>query len=364
MTAAQSNKPSVLVIGPVPSGDPGGIATFIGQQLESPLLAERYRLLSLDTTLGPRGRSGRAARLVSGFLLLLRLSVRLLIQRPALVHIHTSAFASFWEKASMTVLCRLLGRKVILHLHSGNFDRFFIQSRAKRLIRAALRLPHRLIVLSPHWDTFFRYTGCARIIIVPNCAAEEFFSARSGEGQGEDIVFVGSFVKEKGVTELLEAMAHLRKAGFTNRLILAGGRKKGFPAWVSDQIKTLSLDRVQIFENLPPSRLAEIMADAALFVLPSHLEGLPIAMLEAMAVGLPVVATPVGGIPDVIEDGINGCLVPVGDSAGLAGSLERLLRAPDLRRRMGVANRQKALHAYHPSVTMQALDNLYRSLTS
>lgn len=363
MTGKKRKKSVVLVVGPVPPGYTGGIATFIGLQLANPLLADRYRQLTLDTTLGPRWRNTPGTRLAAGFLLLLRLLKHLLRDLPRLVHIHSSAYASFWEKVAMMFLCRLLGRKVIIHVHGGNFDRFFERSRGKAFIRGALGLAHRVVVLSPRWSDFFLSKGIDRVEVVPNCADVDFFGIRGGEAQAGDILFVGSFRKGKGIRELLESLVRLRSRGFMNRLVLAGGTGKDVSsAWVNELIADLGISGVEVLEDLSTPQLAGIMDGADLFVLPSHSEGLPIAMLEAMAAGLPVVATPVGGIPDAIEEGVNGFLVPVGDSVTLADRLERLIRDPELRRRMGAANREKACREYHPEVTARALDRVYRSL--
>ena len=82
------------------------------------------------------------------------------------------------------------------------------------------------------------------------------------------------------------------------------------------------------------------------FLLTSAYEGMPNAVMEAMLAGLPVVATCVGGVPDLIEEGVHGYLHEVGDIAGMAGSLERLLKDPVLRRQMGNAGRERILSGF------------------
>jgi len=106
----------------------------------------------------------------------------------------------------------------------------------------------------------------------------------------------------------------------------------------------------------------DLLAQASIFILPSYQENLPVALLEAMAMGLPVVTTPVAGIPDMVEEGRNGFLVPPGDYAGLAERLVRLAHDPALRRSMGEANVAKVRQEYHPALFAKRIADVYRKL--
>jgi glycosyltransferase involved in cell wall biosynthesis len=98
------------------------------------------------------------------------------------------------------------------------------------------------------------------------------------------------------------------------------------------------------------------------FVLPSANEGTPVTAIESLASGCPVVATRVGGVPDVVEDGVDGILVNVGDLDALAGALSRLAADPELRRQMGEAGRQRVLPRYAVERLIDDVDGLYRRL--
>jgi glycosyltransferase involved in cell wall biosynthesis len=93
--------------------------------------------------------------------------------------------------------------------------------------------------------------------------------------------------------------------------------------------------QIEILKPRPNSEVFELMSQAAIFALPSRCEGSPVVILEAMAAGLPVVASRVGGIPELVRDGENGFLIPVEDTALLEARLRQLLSDGDLRRRMG-----------------------------
>lgn len=173
--------------------------------------------------------------------------------------------------------------------------------------------------------------------------AGEFYSRR--ETGPVRILFVGRLVAEKGLDTLLAAVQLLIEAGRVFELRVVGDGP--LRPEIQDQIQALSLDtRVTLVGSLPPDAVMRQFATADLFVLPSRLEGMPGALLEAMAHGVPAVATRVSGSEDVL-DGAIGWLVPVGDRQALADALRAAI---DLGRdglgRMGIAARQKAARDY------------------
>jgi glycosyltransferase involved in cell wall biosynthesis len=103
-------------------------------------------------------------------------------------------------------------------------------------------------------------------------------------------------------------------------------------------------------------------AIATALVLPSYAEGLPMSLLEAMAAGLPVVSTAVGGIPDVVTDGVNGLLFNPGDTATLARLLRRLMRDPEFSRRIALAARETARLRFGADRVIAQLEDLYAGL--
>jgi len=116
-----------------------------------------------------------------------------------------------------------------------------------------------------------------------------------------------------------------------------------------------------------PGPIAEEAKDAAfraadIYVLPSHVEGMPVGLLEAMSYGLPCVVTPVGGIASVVQDGVNGLLVPPRDSAALASAIEQLVEDPALRRRLGTAARETITRRFNWVTRAQEFIDLYSTV--
>jgi len=190
-----------------------------------------------------------------------------------------------------------------------------------------------------------------------------FFIGNQKPTGGSDILFVGRFSPEKGILELLKAIELLREESIGNRVVIVGGSDNPEElARVKESISAKRIEKIQLVLDAVPEKVLEFLKRAALFVLPSHQEGLPIALLEAMAAGIPVVVSPVGGITDVVTDCENGFLVPSGETRLLADRIKQLLEDQNLRRRMGERNYESALENHHPERTGEQLAVLYRSI--
>ena len=168
-------------------------------------------------------------------------------------------------------------------------------------------------------------------------------------------VFVGRLGPEKGLDVLLRAWAQLAEP---RELILVGEGTKRAPLEVL--ASELKLDHVTFTGSTNDVR--SYLQQADLFVLPSRSEGIPNAMLEAMACGLPIVASHVGGIPDVVQDGESGLLVPPEDIPALAAAIGRLLADSDLRRQLGEKARQRVVSDYSLNAATTRHLDLYREV--
>ena len=146
--------------------------------------------------------------------------------------------------------------------------------------------------------------------------------------------------------------------------VLAGGRHNSIDERLLESVMGRNGTRkhVQMLGHVPWQKLADLYRHAGVFVMPSHYETFGISVIEAMAFGLPVVATHVGGLPEVVEDGVTGILVPPKDSKALAEALLQLLRDPDLSARMGQAGRERVRSEFTVDrIVSQTLD-VYKSV--
>jgi glycosyltransferase involved in cell wall biosynthesis len=160
----------------------------------------------------------------------------------------------------------------------------------------------------------------------------------------QDILYAGVLIPRKGVHHLINAFATIAKDFPQARLVVVGHEEnKRYAADLKDQVRRYGLDgRVEFAEEMPQAELAVRMRKAHVFVLPTYSEGLPRVVLEGMAVGLPVVSSPVSGIPEIVNDGVTGWLVPPGDEITLADRLRWVLQHPEEAREMGCRGREFA----------------------
>lgn len=177
------------------------------------------------------------------------------------------------------------------------------------------------------------------------------------EGPGRiRALFVGRLVEVKNLPVLLRAMARLRAHGSPVQLRIAGDGP--LRTAIEAQVAALGLgDDVELLGQR--SDIAGLMADSDVIVLPSHSEGLSNVILEAMMAGRPVVASAVGGTPELVADGRTGVLFPSDDDAALAAALDRLAADPGMRRAMGAAARATALRDHSMSAMVAAMESHY-----
>jgi glycosyltransferase involved in cell wall biosynthesis len=164
----------------------------------------------------------------------------------------------------------------------------------------------------------------------------------------------------KGCYDLLEAVARLVPRFPGLRLVMAGD---GEIDKVRLAAKALGLSAsVELHDWVSGDEKRALLRSAAAFVLPSYCEGMPMSVLESMAVGMPVVTTSVGGIPELVTDGVEGRLVAAGDIDALSEAIETLLSSHDLRRQMGIAARRKVEEMFSDAGILPQLERLYREL--
>jgi len=275
--------------------------------------------------------------------------------RPRIVHVHAASHASFYRKALLLLLARALGCRTVFHLHGGGFQAFAARRRA--LVRYTLRHSDAVLALSNSWAAYLHQLAPdARIDVLPNTVALPAQCDQEEAGEAGRILFVGRLEIAKGVEDLLAAVAQLAPRYPQLRLVLAGS---GDMAACAARLGIA--DRLELPGWIDPGQRAGQLRRAAIFCLPSHAEGLPLALLEAMAAGKAVVASNVGAMPEALGSAA-GVLVPPRDVAALAAALAALLDDPLAAAAMGARARAVVAARYDSAATGDRLAQLYRAL--
>lgn len=329
-------RPRVLVVGPG-ERSAGGVRSVIAALSGSPL-AERFELVEVATH-ADGGKPLKFVVAARGFALVVAQVVR---HRPDLVYIHTASNASFWRKTIVAAIARLARCPYIVHVHGGAFAEFYRDSRApgRMIARWMLRGAAAVVTLSPVWAREVGAISGRPTVTIPNPVSVPATPADPTRRPAR-IVTLARIGAAKGSFVLLRAFATVSQAHPDARLVLAGDGPQADALRVAREAGIT--DRVELPGWIGVAERDALLGDATMFVLPSRIEGLPVSMLEAMAFGLPVVVTPVGGIPDVIEDGVTGRLVPADDVEGLAAAIGALLDDAPRAAAMGAAARA-AIH--------------------
>ena len=350
----------VLLVAPKPGPRPtGGVEVGVGLLLNSPLVA-RHHLRVWDRKAPPGPRPMLPLRLARQAGEFARFAAWVARRRPEVVHIKSSSGVNFVQSAVFVALSRALGRRTLLQLHSGDFDTWYRRQgvTGRWALRRALRSASELLVLSEYWrDRLQPLAGDTAVHVVPNgVEIPASFVARRGTGGPLRVLTVAAVSRHKGHFEILEAADRLRDRPV--EFLLAG------PIADDEVVQRAHAPRlasnVAFLGSVGPREKWDLLAESDVFLLPSHAEGMPNAVLEAMGAGLPVIATPVGAIPEMLGEGRGGRLVPVGDAAGLAEALRELQANPKLRHTMGEWNRARVEACYRMDRVLARLDDIYK----
>jgi glycosyltransferase involved in cell wall biosynthesis len=345
---------SIVMVGSDVS-TPGGMSSVIRQYQEGGLF-DSYRCVYVPTHRNGSKISKTWTAIAGGA----RASWYLLTCPKPLLHVHMSYSGSFWRKSVMCMIAAAMLRPYIVHMHGSQFMEFYGRCGpgVRRFMRYMFGHAAVVIALSHEWRTnLLRVCPDARIEVLPNGVSLPDLRTRPPETCEPHIVCLGRIGARKGTFELVQAFARLASRYPRWRLTCAGDGEVDELRAVAEQAGLR--DRVIIPGWVSPERAREIIATATIFALPSHAEGLPMALLEAMSWSLPVVTSRVGGIPDVIRHDRNGLLIEPGDIDALAESLERLMADADQRARLGLSARQTIENAYSREVMLRQLMGIY-----
>ncbi len=290
---------------------------------------------------------------------------KLLKGQVDLVHIHVSERGSVVRKSILALLAFAFSKPVIMHTHGCEFHLFYnkLPRTIKQLLNKVLQNCTCLIVLSESWKKIYidkcnLKVNQVKVLYNPVAVPQNVYDCTNLDKI--TFLFLGKINQRKGVFDLLNALAMLPSVTRNKiRVILAGSGEIEKAKALAKDSDIESLVEFPGWVNI--KQRDDFLAQANVFVLPSYNEGLPMALLEAMSWGLPVVTTPVGGITEVVTHYKTGLLVEPGNIRQLAASMEILIDNESLRLSLGNAARKQASLLDTKNYSHELL-NLYHSI--
>lgn len=302
------------------------------------------------------GKLRKLLKAVCGYVWFLK---ELCTNKPDLVHVHSSFGPSFWRKIPFIYMAKIWKLPVINHIHGAEFEQFYLKAskRKKDIIRKVYAKCKAFIALSDEWkERLALIVPEKKIIVIENYC----IIPKTPNRKKNQILFLGEIGERKGCFDIPSIYAEILKREKSVPLVMGGDGEiekvkrlleeksavEGvfFPGWVRGEQK----DR--------------LLSESSIFLFPSYNEGMPMALLEAMAYGLAVITTRVGGIPKLIDHGINGYLCNPGDVEDIAEKVSELVQDDKKRNEFGNAAREKAVTYYSLERHVEKLCALYRSL--
>ena len=361
-------KPRVLISGHLPP-PMSGIGTYY-QTLLGSSLPNFVDLKFIDTSARrrPGSETGNwsVSNLVSAIGDCARFAREVLVFRPEICHIATSYGLSFVKHSVCIVIAKLLGSKVLLHPHCSFYFLYERQGKVWQwFVRKVISLCKGIAILSNEWKKLQEAVPNCQIYYLPNAIN---LSSYIDVGR-EKIEFKAEkpclhLGKEKGSFDLISAAKIVLEQwpGVVFNLV-------GQEQVIGDveQLNTLIVDAgLEQFIHIQPAvtglEKIRLFHCADIYVHPSYHEGMPMAVIEAMACGLPIIATQVGGLPDLVCHGLNGLLVPAGQPDQLANAIHQLIVNPQMRYSMQINSFRMAQENFDIEKLVVRLLNVYQAL--
>ncbi len=358
------DKIRVLMVGP-DRGVHGGISAMVNTYYEAGL-QDRVELKYIGTM-----REGsKAGKLIVAVLAYFRFLFSL--KDSDIVHVNASSDNSFLRKAFFVRAAKRHGKKIVFHQHGGDFKNYFenqISDRRRKYIRDVLDMADVMLVLTQSWKDYFgTLTDSGKIVVMPNAIITREFetgdhlSDRSlmKAHDTSKVLFLGRICRDKGMTELLEAIDRIHEKKPEVVLYLGGIFED------ADYVQEVEKRSVYIkyLGWVGGREKKKILDECGILVLPSYYEGLPVTVIEGMLHGCCVIASDVGGIPDIVEDGKDGVLIKAKDSVDLERALLRVM-TKEIDVDMLVRNgRAKVLEKYSAERVVDRIAGIYRKLYS
>ena len=277
-----------------------------------------------------------------------------------IAHIHSASYNSFKRKKLLISYASLLGYRVVFHLHGGEFHKFTAGYGVER-IRKVFNKCSAIAVLSAHWQKFIADTWqIPDAAVINNMISKPAVKTSPQTSQVLNLTFLGIIDERKGIFDLLTVL-NANKDFYQDKICLTvcgNGEASKLQKFIAEH----KLQNMVKYSGWISGKAKEqLLQSTDIYLLVSYNEGMPISILEAMSYHIPVIATPVGGINDLIKHERNGLLVPPGDHNELDKALKRLIADANLRKQIS-ENNAVDIQEFFPEKVVMQLQKIYTDL--
>ena len=284
-----------------------------------------------------------------------------LFWKPNLVHVHTSFGGSFYRKALIIEIASLSKIPVVNHVHGADFDEFYRKKsqKKKKTIEKIYNKCIRTIALSEEWKkNLAEIVPEQTIRVVENYGIlqEDLIKDKLTKPNNKLILFLGFICERKGCFDIPAIVDQVCSKIPDARFILGGS---GEIEKVKQKLSAKYKDNVEFPGWIRDEQKRQYLREADIFLLPSYNEGMPMAILDAMGCGLPIVSTDVGGIPKIVRQGINGYLYKPGDSKSMACAIIEYLTDDEKRLKAGQESVDVIRESYSLQQNIDKLERVY-----
>jgi glycosyltransferase involved in cell wall biosynthesis len=367
----------VLLIGPL--GETGGVAKYTKDLMAAKL---NFKIVLFDISrlktnakykvIGYKAFSNiGVSRLIRSFFItifnMIRFPFILIYKNPNAIHICGTSYFMFWEKSFYLLVAKLFRKKVLLHF-LGALDQYYesVGRFEKMYIRFILKKTDKLALLSDKVkDIVKEFVPEKKLIVIRSSVdIKKFYESdvkmNFHSYQFTDFLFLGGAdPKRKGIDVIINAIPFVLKDNPNIRFIFTGSEI------INQSITKLIKTNKSYISNLiylgwvNEEDKYSIYRSVDAFLLPSFNEGLPYTIIEAISAKLPVIATPVGGIPEVIHNKVNGLLIDFDDHEALSDKILEIYYNKDLSKTIAQNNYQKAINEYSLETVFKQLETVY-----
>lgn len=278
------------------------------------------------------------------------------------IHVHSSYKGSYFRKAMIIWFAFLFGKKTIFHLHGSEFNIFYnnMPKLVKKVISKTLNITTQILVLSKQWEVDIK-SKCTNKKIDVLYNPTIINKKNSAKLQKKtNVLFMGLISKRKGAYDILESAKYLQNHNIEINMYGNGETKE-----LSQKVKDNNLQNIiKVHGWISGNKINEAYSNAHIYVLPSYSEGLPMSILEAMSYGLPIISTNTGGIPDSVDNGVNGFLISPGDFKELAAKILLLANNFDLMKKMGHESYKIAKNKFSVDKIIFSLQEIYSKISA